>query len=235
MQIGLDLIRQALPGILAHLPVTLLYFIVPTALTAVFGPLLCMARLSRWAVLRGAVMVVVSFLRGTPALVQIYLVLYGLPLIFGAVGVDINDWSAGVFFIAASTFNFSAFVSESLRGAYLAMDRGQVEAGLSIGYGRWQNAVHVIIPQTLRTACLNLKNLEIDLLKGTSLAYTIGAIEMMGYTDQIIGLNSGVGQLWLLGAVSVIYFVLCALLEVFFNRLFAFLGRHEKQEALRES
>ena len=159
----------------------------------------------------------VSFFRGTPQLVQLFLILYGLPRLLLIIGIDINDWSAGTFYIIATTLNLSCFVAEAYRGGYLAMDYRQIEAGYSIGFSRLQCFFHVIVPGTLQNAVLNLKNLSIDVLKGASLAYTIGAIEVMGYADRMIGLNSGVGRLWVLGVAAVIYFVLVAILELLFN------------------
>ena len=146
-----------------------------------------------------------------------FLILYGLPRLLLIIGIDINDWSAGTFYIIATTLNLSCFVAEAYRGGYLAMDYRQIEAGYSIGFSRLQCFFHVIVPGTLQNAVLNLKNLSIDVLKGASLAYTIGAIEVMGYADRMIGLNSGVGRLWVLGVAAVIYFVLVAILELLFN------------------
>ena len=153
---------------------------------------------------------------------------FGLPKVFWLVGIDIDDWPAGVYFIIATTLNLSCFVCETLRGGYLGVDRRQVETGLSIGFSRIQNFVHVIAPQTMKVAILNLKNLEIDVLKDTSVAYTIGAIEILGYANRVIPNQFGAGQLWILGAAAIIYFVLCALLEIGFSTASNRMARYEK-------
>ncbi len=125
--------------------------------------------------------------------------------------------------------NLSCFVCETLRGGYLGVDKGQIETGLSIGYSRIQNFVHVIAPQTIKVAILNLKNLEIDVLKDTSVAYTIGTIEILGSAKAIISEQYGTGQLWILGLVAVIYFVLCTLVEAGFTLASHCMERYEKR------
>lgn len=218
MESPMQIVSKVLPGIIAHIPQTLLYWFLPSVLALFFGALLCWARVSnRHRPLYWICTVVISFFRGTPGIVQIYIVFFGLPKLIWAIGYDVSDWTAGVYFVIATTLNLSCFMAETLRGGYLALDRGQVEAGLSIGFSRVQNFVHVIAPQTLKVALLNIKNLEIDVLKDTSVAYTIGAVEIMGYANRMISLRSGLGQLWILGTAAVIYFIMCTLLEVAFN------------------
>ena len=228
MENGLKLIGDVLPGLISHIPWTLYFLIVPSLISLALGTLICIIRVGPKNILYYIVSVLVSFFRGTPSLVQIYLVLYGLPKLLMIFNVDINDWTAATFFIIATVLNFSSFVSESLRGAYLAMDHNQAEAGYSIGYNRLQCFIHIIIPQTLQIALLNLKNLEIDLLKGTALAYTIGVTEVMGYADRMIALNAGVGRMWILGMAAIIFFLLCALLELGFNLLNRYFNKYER-------
>lgn len=229
METPLQILSKVVPGIISHIPQTLLYWFLPSVLALALGSLLCWARVSnRRNPLYWICTVVISFFRGTPGIVQIYIVFFGLPKLIWAIGYDVSDWTAGVYFIIATTLNLSCFMAETLRGGYLALDRGQVEAGLSIGFSRVQNFVHVIAPQTMKVALLNIKNLEIDVLKDTSVAYTIGAVEIMGYANRMIALRSGLGQLWILGAAAVIYFVMCAVLEIAFNLMVRRISRYEE-------
>lgn len=225
---GLRVVGDALTGLVPYIPMTLYFLIVPSVLSLILGTIICAIRVGRKNILYHVVSVMVSFFRGTPGLVQLYLVLYGLPKLLQIVNVDINRWSPGTFFVIATSLNLASFVSEALRGAYLAMDRGQMEAGYSIGYSRWQCLFYVIAPQTLQTALPNLKNLEIDLLKGTALAYTIGAVEVMGYANTLIALKSGVGRMWILLAAAIIYFLINTVLELFFNLLTRHYSRYER-------
>ncbi|WP_239457530.1 hypothetical protein [Bifidobacterium pullorum] len=89
-----------------------------------------------------------------------------------------------------------------------------------------QNLIHVIVPQTLRTALPNLKNLAIAVLKDTSIAYSIGAVELLGYAKTVVAARYGLGQLWILGAAAVMYAILCALLELAFNLVSRRMARH---------
>ncbi len=226
-----DLLTDVLPRILQYLPATLFYWIVPSVLGLLFGTLLCIVRVGRHNALYWLCTVYISFFRGTPGIVQIYLVFFGLPKVFYLFGFDIDDWDPGIFFIIVTAMNLSCFVCETLRGGYLGVDKGQIETGLSIGYSRIQNFVHVIAPQTIKVAILNLKNLEIDVLKDTSVAYTIGAIEILGSAKAIISEQYGTGQLWILGLVAVIYFVLCTLVEAGFTFASHRMERYEKRYA----
>ena len=172
MDSGLQIIVNVLPGMLQYVPMTLVYTLAPSIIAAILAVFICQARLRGTGVVYWLVSLFVSFFRGTPQLVQLFLILYGLPRLLLIIGIDINDWSAGTFYIIATTLNLSCFVAEAYRGGYLAMDYRQIEAGYSIGFSRLQCFFHVIVPGTLQNAVLNLKNLSIDVLKGASLACT---------------------------------------------------------------
>ena len=211
-----------------YIPATLFYFLVPTVISLVLGAWICRVRVGKKNVLYGLVSLFVSFFRGTPGLVQIYIVFFGLPKIFEPFGININRWDAGIFYVIATCCNFSSFVSEAFRGAYEAIDKDQIEAGYSIGYSRWQCFRHVIAPLTMQIALPNLKNLEIDLLKGTATAYVIGVVDVMGRADKIIAQHRGYGQIWILLAAAILYFLINVVIELVFNSLTRHYSRHER-------
>lgn len=223
-----ELLKSALPGLISQIPLTLLYWFVPSLIAIVLGTGLCMVRVGRHSALYWVATVCISFFRGTPGIVQIYIIFFGLPKLFWLFNIDIENWPAGAFFIIAASLNLSCFVCEVFKGGYLALDRGQVEAGMSIGLSRTQNFFRVIAPQTLKVSILNLKNLEIDVLKDTSVAYTIGAMEILGYANRLISNQYGVGQLWILGLAACIYFVMCAVLEFVFSAVSNRMERYGK-------
>ena len=225
---GHELFFTSFPKLVPYIPMTLVCFIVPTLVSMVLGTLICIVRTGQKNPFYYIVSLFVSFFRGTPGLVQIFLFFFGLPKLFEVFGLDINSWDAVVFYIIATCCNFSSFVSEALRSAYEAVDKGQIEAGYSIGYNRLQCFYHVIAPQTLQIALPNLKNLEIDLLKGSATAYVIGAMDIMGSAQYIISQHRGYGQIWVLLAASVLYFVINIVIEFVFNRLTYFHSRHER-------
>lgn len=226
-----DLLTTILQALLKRVPNTLIYWIVPSIFSLLFGTLLCIVRVGKHNIVYWLCTVTISFFRGTPGIVQIYLVFFGLPKLFALLGLDIEQWDPGIFFIIATTLNLSCFVCEALRAGYAGVDRGQIETGLSIGYNRLQNFVHVIAPQTLKIAILNLKNLEIDSLKDTSVAYIIGAVEILGASKAIISAQYGTGQLWILGLAAIIYFILCSLVEAGFTLASHHMQRYERRDA----
>ena len=227
MWLGSELFAESFPQLLPYVPITLCCFLLPTLVALVAGTLICCVRVGKKNLLYYAVTVFVSFFRGTPGLVQLYLFFFGLPKIAALFGWDINGWNALAFYVLSTCCNFSSFVSEAFRGAYEALDKGQIEAGYAVGYNRWQCFWRLIAPQTLQVALPNLKNLEIDLLKGSAVAYAIGVIDIMGKANNIIALHRGYGQIWVLLAVAVIYFIFNVLLELTFNCLTQFFSRHE--------
>lgn len=222
---GSELFTESLPELAGYVPVTLFYFLVPTAVSFVLGWILCLIRSGKKNVLYYIASVFVSFFRGTPGLVQIYLCFFGLPQLFDLFGVDINSWDAGIFYIIATCCNFSSFVSEAFRSGCKAIDPGQIDAGYSIGYSRSQCFFHVIMPQAMEIALPNLKNLEIDLLKGTAVAYVIGVTDIMGRANQIINHHKGYGQIWILLAAAILYFLINVLVEI----VFSLISSHNKK------
>ena len=89
----------------------------------------------------------------------------------------------------------------------------------------------VIAPLTLQVALPNLKNLEIDLLKGTATAYVIGVVDVMGRADKFIAQHRGYGQLWILLAAGLVYFLINVAVELAFNLLTRYFSRHERRIA----
>ncbi len=225
---GHELFLSVIPTLIKFIPVTLLYFLVPTVISLLFGAWICKVRIGKKNILYGIVSLFVSFNRGTPGLVQLYLVFFGLPKLASLFGLNINRWDAGIFYVIATCCNFSSFVSEAYRGAYLAMDKGQIDAGYSIGFSRFQTFINIIVPNTLKTALPNLKNLEIDLLKGTATAYVIGVVDVMGRANKFVEQHRGYGQIWILLAAGLIYFIINVAVEFVFRAVESGLRRSER-------
>lgn len=115
-----------------------------------------------------------SFFRGTPLVAQLFFFYFGLPNIFPALICITGLTSA----IITMSMNNSAYMKEAIRGALLSVDKGQIEAGRAIGYTEKQVIWLIIFPQATRVAIPALMNSFIDILKGSSLAFTVGVIEM---------------------------------------------------------
>jgi cystine transport system permease protein len=118
-------------------------------------------------------------MRGTPLLVQIFVIYYGLP----SVGIEFTPVTAGVL---ALSLNAGAYLSESLRGAIDSISQGQWRASFSLGLGYWQTLLHIVLPQALRVAVPSMSNTLISLIKDTSLVSVITMTELMLSTKEVI-------------------------------------------------
>ena len=134
------------------------------------------ARLSRSGPLRWLGTAYVSVFRGTPCLIQLFLLYFGGP----QVGINLDPFAAGVIGLG---LNIGAYMTESVRGAILAVDRGQAEASRTIGFSRWQTTRLVVLPQAARLMIRPLGVNTIALIKGSALVSAISVVEMT-YTAQ---------------------------------------------------
>lgn len=168
------------PVILGYVPLTLAMAGVAMVLALIIASLLAVERVVRVPVLDRLVLVFISFFRGTPLLVQLFLFYYGLPQIASFL-TQINGVTAA---IMGLTLHFSAYMAESIRAAIVGVDRSQWEASQAVGMTQSQMMRRIILPQAARIAAPTLVNYFIDMIKGTSLAFTLGVTEMMGATQK---------------------------------------------------
>ncbi|MGE4354110.1 MAG: amino acid ABC transporter permease [Oscillospiraceae bacterium] len=214
----------SLPKLLTVLPATILLFIAIVCMGILLGLLLAFVRIGKKKILKAIVAVFISFERGTPLLIQIMIVYFGLRAIlvngFGITGAV--RWNAAYFAFIAYGLNLSAFLSETFRGAYLSIERGQIEAAESIGMTKFQVFRRVILPQGARIALPNMGNLLLDDFKAISLAFSIGVIEIMGRGTGLANAARGVGAIGIYSAVALVYWVICFLMD----KLFVGLERH---------
>lgn len=146
----------------------------------------------------------VSAFRGTPLLVQVFVIYYGLP----SVGLQFEPLPAGVL---ALSLNAGAYLAESLRGAIAGVPEGQWAAAASLGMSRPQTLRHIVAPQALRLAVPSLGNTLISLIKDTSLVSVIAVTELMLATKELISTTFQPLPLYL--AAAAIYWLLSVLLE----------------------
>ena len=144
------------PKILSRFPVTLLIVVVSVAGGLVLGFILAAARIFKIPVLRELAALYISFVRGTPVLVQLFVVYYGLPLLVAPLGVDINHWSKLFFVLVTYLLNDGAFMSEIIRSSIESVPKGQREgqreAAASVGLTTFQAYKRIIIPQAFKIA-----------------------------------------------------------------------------------
>ncbi|QEA38348.1 amino acid ABC transporter permease [Pistricoccus aurantiacus] len=164
---------DSIPYLLKGIPYTLLISFSGLAIGFVIGILFGLMRVSRMIWLRIPAVVYIEVFRGTPVLVQVLFIFYGLPQILGG---PINALVAG---IAAIAVNSGAYISEIVRGGVQSIERGQREASLSLGLSRLQAFRYIIWPQALRRMIPALGNQGIISIKDTSLFSVIGVGELV--------------------------------------------------------
>lgn len=138
------------------------------------------ARMSRSAILRAVGTVYVSLFRGTPCLIQLFVFYFGGPQI----GINLEPFTAGVIGLG---LNIGAYMAESIRGAVMAVDRGQTEAARTIGFSRLQTLRKVVLPQAARLMIRPLGVNTVALLKGSALVSTISVVELTYTAQRFIG------------------------------------------------
>jgi cystine transport system permease protein len=200
----LDLLRESAPLMLRGAGYTLML-----ALSAMVGGLVlglpaALMRVAPWAPLRWPAALYVSMFRGTPLLVQLFVVYYGLP----SIGIEFTPLAAGVLTLS---LNAGAYLSESLRGAILSVAQGQWRAAFSLGLGWGQTLRYVVLPQALRVAVPSMSNTLISLIKDTSLVSVITMTELMLVTKELISVTFRPLPLYV--AAAIIYWGLSLFFE----------------------
>ncbi|TIO10395.1 amino acid ABC transporter permease [Mesorhizobium sp.] len=155
-----------------------------TALALVLGlaaaALAAAAKMSRSATVRTIGTLYVSLFRGTPCLIQLFVLYFGGPQI----GINLEPFAAGVIGLG---LNIGAYMAESIRGALVAVDRGQTEAARTIGFSRFQTLRKVVLPQAARLMIRPLGVNTVALLKGSALVSTISVVELTYTAQRFIG------------------------------------------------
>jgi L-cystine transport system permease protein len=177
-----DLLREAAPVLAKGAGTTLAFAVASMVGGLVLGFPTAVLRVAPWAPLRWPAALYVSAFRGTPLLVQLFVIYYGLP----GIGIAFTPVTAG---ILALSLNAGAYLSESLRGAILGVGRGQWSAGFSLGLTYRQTLGLVILPQALRTAVPAMSNTLISLIKDTALVSVITVSELMLATKELIAVT----------------------------------------------
>lgn len=192
-----------------------LYYTIPLTLITFFLGLLiafltAIARISDVRPLAMIARFYVWIFRGTPLLVQLFILFYGFP----SLGITLDPFPAAVL---GFTLNVGAYSSEIVRAAILSIPKGQREAAYSIGMTKWQAMRRIILPQAARVSTPPLGNTFISLVKDTSLAATITVTEMFQKGQQIASVTYE--PLWLYIEVAVIYLLFSTVLSQLQNRL----------------
>ena len=200
MSFDFSLIWNSLPLLLAGAGVTIEITAIAVGLGFVFGLITSVCRLSGVKILNILAVCYVNIIRGTPLLVQIFLIYFALPMI---IGERINPFVAAV---AACSVNSGAYVAEIFRAGIQSVDKGQMEAGRSLGLSWMQTMRYIILPQAFKHVIPPLGNEFISMTKETSLVSVIGFEELTRRGQLIIAKTYGSFEIWL--TVAFIYLVM---------------------------
>ncbi len=217
------LVFEQIPDLLTYLPVTLELTLVAVLIGLLLGLVIALVRMNRVAVLSQIAGAFVSVMRGTPIIVQLYLIYFGIPIAlkyfnyYRGTDYNINAIPGIIFAMIALGLNQSAFDSETIRAALQSVENGQIEAAKALGMSRWQVLRRVIIPEAFTVALLPLGNSVINLIKGTSLAFTCSVVEMTAQGKILAGRNYRYFEAYC--SLAIIYWLITFVLEKAVKRL----------------
>lgn len=211
------LVFTQIPALLEYLPVTLLITAFSMIAGVILGFVIAIIRIKRVWLLTSGAGVFVSFIRGTPLIVQLYLTYYGIPILlkyynyYNQTDHSVNDIPSLLFVLLAFSLNEAAYNSESLRAALLSVDKKQIEAAQSLGMTPLQVLRRVTIPEAFVVALPTLGNALIGLLKGTSLAFVCSVIELTARGKILASSNYRYFEVYV--SLALIYWALTIIIE----------------------
>lgn len=201
------------PLLLKYLKVTISISMMSMIIALILSVVLALVRIYKIKGLYLLSNIHVSFFRGTPLLVQLFLLYYGIPQII-PIFKNINAYNAAVIGLS---LNASAYMAEVIRGAITSVDKGQLESALSVGMSNLQAMRRIILPQAARVAVPSLANSFIDLIKGSSLAFTLGVAEIMAKAQMEAAGSYKFFEAYL--AVAIIYWIVVIIFSYLQKRL----------------
>lgn len=209
-----DYINMVLKPMLDGTKVTLLLFLIVIIFSVPLGFLLTLVVRSRFKPLSLIVQAYIYVMRGTPLLLQLLFIVFGLPLL-----PVIGDYLVLDRFVAAClgfVLNYAAYFAEIFRGGLLAIDRGQYEAAQVLGFNKWQTMTRIILPQMFRVALPTVANESITLVKDTSLLYAVAVPELLHYAQTAVNRDFTIVPYFV---AAVIYLVITLLLTIILKKI----------------
>ncbi|QIB33570.1 amino acid ABC transporter permease [Ancylobacter pratisalsi] len=209
----LDFFMPYVPGFLHASWLVLVITVLVIIVSWICGLLVALGKASQIGIIRQASVFYIWFVRGTPALIQIFIVYFGLPQL----GLGLSPFVAGVL---ALGINSGAYVAEIIRSGLSAIPKGQVESSLALGMSRGETLRRIVLPQVVRIILPAITNEAISTLKNTSLLSTITVVELTLYAQTIIATTFRPFEFY--AATAVIYLIMTTML----SQLAAVLERH---------
>ena len=210
-------VLKNIPELLAYLPITLELALLSMAMGLLLGLLLAIIKMKQIPVLRQLSAVFVSIIRGTPVLVQLYIVYFGVPMFLKylnqqyGTNLAVANIPGFVYAVMALGLNSSAFSSEMIRSALMSVGKGQIEAANAVGMTYGQALRRIILPEALTVALPTIGNSLISAIKGTSLAFTCAVVEMTAQGKIIGGRNYRNFEVYV--SLAIIYWIVTVIIE----------------------
>lgn len=186
----------------------------------ILGLFISEVRMKRAPVLYQIATVFISFMRGTPLIVQLMLSYYFIPRLLGIFGINAVRWPKLVFAYIAYGLNQTAFVGEMFRSSIEAIPPGQIEAARSLGFKGLQTYRHVIIPQMIRIVLPAFGNDFVGLFQGTSLVYLLGIMDVLGRAKAVGTFSGHYLEPYLIALI------ICVIISLVLNFGFSRLEKH---------
>jgi L-cystine transport system permease protein len=206
-----------LPRLLPFIPVTLKVWILSILCGLILGVLFAIIRMKHIPILAQFVRVIMSIVRGVPPVTQLFLFYYGLPMLLAQVGIDLSDLDGIWFVVFAYGISQGVAVSENLRASFASVGKGQLEAAYSIGMTSPASYFRIMIPQALVVALPNFANLCMSTLKSTSLAFSVGVVELMTKASQMAATKQHLMESYI--SLAIVYYALYLVIKFVFDRV----------------
>jgi len=211
--IDIPFIWTALKEIIKALPLTLMLTVIPLIVGFFIGLVVALIRVYEVKGLSAVADGYVSFLRGTPIIMHIMLIYFGLPMLLQAAApkLAISSIPVSVFVLTALSLSAGAYLSEVIRSGIISIPKGQAEAAYSVGMSTFQMMVRIILPQALSQSIPNFTNIFIGFLHTTSIAFIVSEKELTGAAKIVASNNLKFLEAYI--AAGIIYWVVTILVE----------------------
>ncbi|MDR1194228.1 MAG: amino acid ABC transporter permease [Peptococcaceae bacterium] len=217
---SVEFMLKEIPFIASYLPTTIFMAVCATLIGWFIGFFVAMFRINRVPVLNQLAGFYISFIRGTPLMVQIYLTYYGIPIIItmfhalnGQPSAPITPFLPIAFAIIAFSINTGAYSAETIRAIVISIDKGQREAAFSLGLTASQTMRRIVLPQAFRVALPMLCNSFISNVLGTSLAFIVSVVDIMGAAKLVGGRSYRYFEVFVI--VAILYWLISSVIQRF--------------------
>ena len=217
---NLDYLITVIKPMLQGSQMTILLFLIAIVLSIPLGFLLTLAVKSSFKPLSWLAQAYIYVMRGTPLLLQLLVICFGLPMIPGIGQYLVLDrfTAACIGFV----LNYAAYFAEIFRGGLLAIDKGQYEAAQVLGLNKFQTTTRVILPQMFRIAIPSLANESVTLVKDTALLYAVAVPELLHYAEAAVNRDFTIVPFFVAGVMYLIMTLILTLIFKWIERRFTF-------------